>query len=279
MEVVSNMKVVEQRFSFADKIQNNTTHLSADVPSELTEKNKKHNGLMNAIRRINIIMMVTIFILAVITSIIVIMIIPSLEVDVSTSNLINLLIGVSIGGAFMFLNGLSLSYVSKRSVSNYNMDMLNIEIMNKDGQVVRLYKLIDAKRSRVDKLFFDVQEYRYFTKDIHNVEERNIAETSCKVPKISHSSAYNLMMTIQDMAILTEHEKVAEDEKQNEIEKRKQQAKIERMKMKYQKANQFSKEDLDNMTDIQTLKAMEDKIQHIRKNEEKMIESWLNDGK
>lgn len=275
------MKVVEQRFSFADKIKNDTTHLSADVPSELTEKNKKHNALMNVIRHINIVMMVAIFILAVITSIIVIAIIPVLDSDSSmpTSNLIKILIGVSIGGAFMFLNGLSLSYVSKRSISNYIMEMLNLEIMNKDGQVVRLHKLIDAKRSRVNKIFFDVQTYRYFTKDIHNVEERNIAETSCKVPEISHSSAYDLMMTIQDMAILTEHEKIAEDEKQNEQEKRKKQAKIERMKMKYQKANQFSKEDLDNMTDIQTLKAMEDKIQHIRKNEEKMIESWLNDGK
>ena len=272
------MKIVEQHFSFADKIKNDTTHLSADVPSELTEKNKKHNALMNVIRRINIVMMVTVFMLAFVTSLI-LMLSISINDGISISKLIPLLISIIILGVFVFLNGLSLSYVSNRSVSNYNMDMLNIEIMNKDGQVVRLYKLIDAKRSRVNKLFFDVQTYRYFTKDIHNVEERNIAETSCKVPEISHSSAYDLMMTIQDMAILTEHEKIAEDEKQNEQEKRKQQAKIERMKMKYQKANQFSKEDLDNMTDIQTLKAMEDKIQHIRKNEEKMIESWLNDGK
>lgn len=275
------MEIVEQPFSFADKIKNDTTHLSADVPSELTENHKKHNALMNVIRRINIMMMVTIFILAVITSIIVIAIIPVLDSNSSmpTSNLIKILIGVSIGGAFMFLNGLSLSYVSKRSVSNYIMDMLNIEIMNKDGQVVRLYKLIDAKHSRVNKIFFDVQTYRYFTKDIHNLEERNIAETSCKVPKISHSDAYNLIMTIQDMAILTEHEKIAEDEKQSEKEKRKHQEKLDRMKSKYQKVNQFSKEDLDNMTDIQTLKTMEDKIQNIRKNEEKTIESWLNNGK
>lgn len=275
------MKVVEQRFSFADKIKNDTTHLSADVPSELTENHKKHNALMNVIRRINIMMMVTIFILAVITSIIVIAIIPVLDSNSSmpTSNLIKILIGVSIGGAFMFLNGLSLSYVSKRSISNYIMDMLNIEIMNKDGQVVRLYKLIDAKNSRVGRLLFDVQEYRHFVKDIPDLDEREIVKNSCKVPKISHSDAYNLIMTIQDMAILTEHEKIAEDEKQSEREKRKHQEKLDRMKSRYQKVNQFSKDDLDNMTDIQTLKAMEDKIQNIRKNEEKTIESWLNNGK
>ena len=186
------MKIVEQRFSFADKIKNDTTHLSADVPSELTEKNKKHNALMNVIRRINIVMMVTVFMLAFVTSLI-LMLSISINDGISISKLIPLLISIIILGVFVFLNGLSLSYVSNRSVSNYNMDMLNIEIMNKDGQVVRLYKLIDAKRSRVNKLFFDVQTYRYFTKDIHNVEERNIAETSCKVPEISHSSAYDLI--------------------------------------------------------------------------------------
>ena len=273
------MGIVEQHFYYSEKVKDDVTHLNESVPSELTETFKKYQPLIKIIRVFIIMLFSVSFLMMASMPIIAVLITIAKDDPIKMHMLFKVLTGSVISGIFLFINGIILSYLSDRYVSQSDIDTLNTQIMNKDGQVVRLYKLIDAKRSRVNKLFFDVQTYRYFTKDIHNVEERNIAETSCKVPEISHSSAYDLMMTIQDMAILTEHEKIAEDEKQNEQEKRKQQAKIERMKMKYQKANQFSKEDLDNMTDIQTLKAMEDKIQNIRENEEKMIESWLNDGK
>lgn len=273
------MGIVEQHFYHSEKVKDDVTHLNESVPSELTETFKKYQPLIKIIR-VFIIMLFSVSFLMMASMPIIAVLITFVEDDPIKMHMLFkvLIIGV-MTGVFFFISGAILSYLSDRYVSQSNIDTLNTQMMNKDGQVVRLYKLIDAKNSRVGRLLFDVQEYRYFVKDIPDLDEREIVKNSCKVPKISHNDAYNLIMTIQDMAILTEHEKIAEDEKQSEREKRKHQEKLDRMKSRYQKVNQFSKDDLDNMTDIQTLKAMEDKIQNIRKNEEKTIESWLNNGK
>lgn len=273
------MGIVEQHFYHSEKVKDDVTHLNESVPSELTETFKNYQPLIKIIR-VFIIMLFSVSFLMMASTPIIATAITVVEDDpIKMHMLFKVLISGVITGIFFFISGAILSYLSDRYVSQSDIDTLNTQIMNKDGQVVRLYKLIDAKNSRVGRLLFDVQEYRYFVKDIPDLDEREIVKNSCKVPKISHNDACNLIMTIQDMAILTEHEKIAEDEKQSEKEKRKHQEKLERMKARYQKVNQFSKDDLDNMTDIQTLKAMEDKIQNIRKNEEKTIESWLNNGK
>ena len=272
------MKIVEQHFYNSEKVKDDVTHLNESVPSELTDNYKKYQPLMKIIRAFNI-MLICLSILTLMSLIIMAMGMALSENPEKLRMFFYILtIGV-ITGIFSFINGAILSYLDDRYVSQSTIDALNTQMMNKDGQVVRLYKLIDAKNSRVGRILFDVREYRHYVKDIADSEERKIVENLCKVPKISHDDAYNLIMAIQDMAILTEHEKVAEEEKQTEKEKRKHQEKLERMKARYQKVNQFSKDDLDNMTDIQTLKAMEDKIQNIRQNEEKTIESWLNNGK
>lgn len=270
------MKVVEQHFYYSEKVKDDVTHLNESVPSELTD-NYERQPFVKVVYFITAFLMITLPFSIFPTAIFKFLTIK--ETDDVLLELGKTILLLLSSCAFMFLIFKITDYLGDKFVPKRTVNILNTQMMNKDGQVVRLYKLIDAKNSRVGRLLFDVQEYRYFVKDILDLDEREIVESSCKVPKISHRDAYNLIMTIQDMAILTEHEKVAEDEKQSEKEKRKHQEKLERMKAKYQKVNQFSKEDLDNMTDIQTLKAMEDKIQNIRKNEEKTIESWLNNGK
>lgn len=273
------MGIVEQHFYHSKKVKDDVTHLNESVPSELTETFKKYQPLIKIIR-VFIIMLFSVSFLTMASMPIIATAITVVEDDpIKMHMLFKVLTGSVISGIFLFINGIILSYLCDRYVSQSDIDTLNTQMMNKDGQVVRLYKLIDAKNSRVGRLLFDVQEYRYFVNTISDSDEREVAYNSCKVPKLTHRDTYELIMTIQDVARLTEHEKVAEDEKQSEREKRKHQEKLERMKAKYQKVNQFSKDDLDNMTDIQTLKAMEDEIQNIRKNEEKTIESWLNNGK
>lgn len=272
------MKIVEQHFYLSEEVKDDVTHLNESVPSELTGKYKKYQTLFKIIR-VFTSMLLFIGVLVLMSLIIMAMAMVFSDNSEKLSMFFYILMIVVITGIVFFISGAILSYVSDRYVSQTIMNTLNTQIMNKDGKVVRLYKLIDAKNSRVGRILFDVREYRHYVKDIPNSEERGIVANSCKIPKISHSDAYDLIMAIQDMAILTEHEKVEEDKKQTEREKRKHQEKVERMKMKYQKANQFNKEDLDNMTDVQTLKAMEDKLQNLRESEEKTIESWLNHGK
>lgn len=270
------MSIVEQHFYYSEKVKDDVTHLNESVPSELTE-NYERQPFVKVVYFITAFLMITLPFSIFPTAIFKFLSIKETDDVLLEVGKTLLLLLSSL--AFMFLVFKLADYLGEKFVPKRTVNILNTQMMNKDGKVVRLYKLIDAKNSRVGRLLFDVQEYRYFVKDIPDLDEREVVENSCKVPKISYRDAYNLIMTIQDIAILTEHEKVEENEKLSEREERKRQEKIERMKARYQKVNQFSKEDLDNMTDIQTLKAMEDKIQHIRKNEEKMIESWLNDGK
>lgn len=268
------MKIVEQPFSFPHKIENDTTHISKDIPSELTGM-YKHQLLAKILYYTSVFLMVILPILTLYATLVMLSTIkPTDNVLLEFGKIFSIIV-LAIG--FTILLAKRVLHLDNKVISDTTTDFLNYEIMNKDGQVVRLYKLIDVENSRVSRILIDIREYRYFVNTISDSDEREVAYNSCKVPKLTHRDTYELIMTIQDVARLTEHKRIAEDEKQNKQEERRQQKKIERLKAKYQKANQFNKEDLDNMTDMRTLKTVENKIQNARKKEEKAIKSWLND--